>query len=441
MLRSFLVVVVAAGSIGAMAALAAPPVRVLVSGAGVPDCSGPGQTRGYEVEPSLAADPSGSLLVGAWQQDRRRSGSGSIANMIGVSKDGGATWDRQLVTAVSKCGGGPTPAISDPWAAVAPDGTIYVASIGVGGNELGQNTIFVQSSRDGGASWSRVALPTSYSDKPTMAVDPVIPGRAWITWTEAPDVGEFISRTDDFGATWSTGKPVSTQDPRFGSPKDVHLLPLAADRLIALATHNGFRDDYVDLVARVSDDGGDTWSSGRRLTKFPLGSVHDADGRLFRADSVIFGAAAGPGGAGYAVLQAGGGRIAIVRTLDAGRTWSRSNVVGRARYATGSPVVAASPDGTSVAVSFISLDRDRKGDGVASTRYRIAVSHDRGSTWQTSPLTPAFNARAGRTNGTPFLGDYTGLVPLGAGGRFGALVSVARPLAGNGPTDIVFVKP
>jgi Neuraminidase (sialidase) len=426
----------------ALSASAAPPSAVRVSGDGVPECSGPHQVRGYEVEPSLAADSTGSMLVGAWQQDRvSEERYGSIANMIGISQDGGATWERQLVTGVATCGGpGLSTNASDPWVAVGPDGTIYVASLGntpASDTEGAVSGIIVSSSRDGGASWStRIVDGPAEDDKETLTADPAVPGRAWVVW-RGTNGDALVSRTDDFGDSW--GAPAQVSRSRYNHIIDVHLLPLGGDRLVALYS-TGMFVRSTELVMQVSDDAGSTWSKPRSLhgwSRFGLGS---SDGRYrIRADSEIFSAAAAPNGAGYAAIQADEG-LMVIRTLDEGRHWSKRVVVD-ARGGAGIPTVAASPDGHSVALIYLSLKQDKKGVPGLPTRYRSAISRNRGKTWSDRPLTATFDPRKAKSGGAVFLGDYMGLAPLGSRGDFGALVIAARPLAENGPTDVFFARP
>ena len=411
---------------------------VRVSGDGVPECSGPAQVRGYEVEPSLAA--SGNLLVGAWQQDRTdANGRGAIADMIAISTDGGRTWSRQLVEGVSKCGGGPYENASDPWAEIGPDGRIYVSALG---NTKSDDalTIWVQSSSDGGATWDRVLVdgPNSANDKETLTPDPFVPGRAWVAWFgEGPDgVTQVTSRTDDGGRTWTRPAPVHPGGPS----TDIHILPLAPNRLLAVySTSAGAFSSGVTIESALSTDGGLTWSEAPEVYDFSTEEPFIERGDLpVRASAKVFSATSTTDGTAYVAVQelsGGTSRISIFRSTDGGATWQRR----RAAHGKGDrvvPTVAASADGT-VAVSYIHIKPGKKGK---NTRYRIATSSDRGENWTDEALTKPFNPREATSADSVFLGDYTGLASLGPGQGYGALVTVAKPLAGNGPTDVFYYR-
>jgi hypothetical protein len=418
-----------------LASPAGAGAAVRVSGDGVPQCSGPAQVRGYEVEPSLAA--SGSLLVGAWQQDRTdASGRGAIANMVAVSTDGGRTWSRQLVEGVSECGGGPYQNASDPWAEIGPDGRIYVSSLG--NTKAGpQRTIWVQGSSDGGATWDRALVdgPNTANDKETLTADPYVPGRAWVAWFgEGPEgVTQVTSRTDDGGRTWTQPAPVHPGGPS----TDIHILPLAPNRLLAVySTSPGAFSSNVTIESALSNDGGLTWREAPEVYDFTSNSPFDEAADLpIRADARVFSATSTTDGIAYVAVQELFGeqsRISVFRSADGGASWQRRRAAhGRGQRIV--PTVAASEDG-SVAVSYIAM----KGKGKKDTRYRIATSDDRGENWSDQAMTKPFNPRKATSAGDIFLGDYTGLASLGPGQGYGALVTVAKPLAENGPTDVFF---
>src|SRR5438105_1464158 len=83
-----------------------------------------------EVEPFLAVDPGNPAhLIGVWQQDRY-SGGGAIGLLAGVSFDSGKTWATTSApfshcTGGTASNGGGYQRASDPWVAIAPDGTAY----------------------------------------------------------------------------------------------------------------------------------------------------------------------------------------------------------------------------------------------------------------------------------------------------------------------------
>jgi hypothetical protein len=409
---------------------------VLVSGDGVPECSGPAQVRGYEVEPSIAAR--GNLLVGTWQQDRTdANGRGAIADMVGISTDGGQTWQRQLVEGVSKCGGGQWENASDPWAEIGPDGRIYVSSLG--NTKSGpERTIWVQSSSDGGATWDRVLVngPNTANDKETLTPDPFTPGRAWVAWfgETADGVTQVTSRTDDGGRTWTQPAPVHPGGPS----TDIHILPVAPNRVLAVySTSPGAFSTSLTIEAALSTDGGLTWREAPEVYDYYSAEPYIDKGNLpVRASAKVFSATSTTDGTAYVATQelvGGTSRINVFRSTDGGATWQRR----RAAHGKGDrvvPTIAASEDGT-VAVSYIHIKPGAKGK---NTRYRVATSDDRGENWTDEALTKPFNPREATSAGEVFLGDYTGLASLGPGQEYGALVTVAKPLAEDGPTDVFY---
>ena len=93
------------------------------------------------------------------------------------------------------------------------------------------------------------------------------------------------------------------------------------------------------------------------------------------------------------------------------------------------PSLAARPGGGTLALSYYA----RGPRGEAS--FWIATSRD-GVRWQSRQVTPPFAlAHAPRSGGAAFLGDYSGLAPVGSG--FAAAFAVAPPLASAGPSDVL----
>src|SRR6185312_2583994 len=88
--------------------------------------------RGADVEPYLAVDPANpDRLLATWQQDRRTTG-GAVGIAVAASSDGGATWHPQRVPGGAPCGAGRLTGASDPWLAIGPEGTAYLADLPFG---------------------------------------------------------------------------------------------------------------------------------------------------------------------------------------------------------------------------------------------------------------------------------------------------------------------
>lgn len=114
---------------------------------------------GAEVEPHLALNPARpSNLIATWQQDRWSNG-GARGLVTAVSQDGGATWTRRALP-FSRCAGGPFERASDPWVTIGPTGIAQMMSLSISGSVFGAsslNAMQVARSSDGGVTWSAPA--------------------------------------------------------------------------------------------------------------------------------------------------------------------------------------------------------------------------------------------------------------------------------------------
>ena len=91
-----------------------------------------GQRRVFlnaEVEPWVDVNPTNpNNIVAFWQQDRWSDG-GSRALVAGVSKDGGTSWTSVAIPGITLCSGGTFQRASDPWLSFAPNGTLHQISL------------------------------------------------------------------------------------------------------------------------------------------------------------------------------------------------------------------------------------------------------------------------------------------------------------------------
>lgn len=406
-------------------------------------CVQPASIPGYEVESSLAADPTGRFLVGGYQQDRTKRG-GAVADVIATSDDGGETWTRTLVDGVSECGGGGFEKQTDPTAAIGPDGTAYVGVEGVSTETSDplSGSIYVLSRPAGEQAFTRVLVdgPREFMDKPVVSADPNRPGRAWVIWSGG---GQWVSRTDDGGSSW--GAPVQVVPDGPGG-QDHHIIPIGGDEVLAVVQYaaSGLSRSG-ELVSYVSRDAGDTWSKQGRIGHYgALGATVD-DRIGVRAPPGVFSTAVGGGDkvfVAHSSRDQRGSAIRLISSANGGRKWRRV-VLARGRAALVLPTVAASPDGRRVAVVWLTFRPEKGGTKRIKVRWRIARSDNAGRTWAKRPFSRRFDiaeARLGR-RGELFVGDYVGLAPIGPGGGFGALLPFGRPLAESGPTDIFYVGP
>jgi hypothetical protein len=191
-------------------------------------------------EPMLVEHPNGSLFI---------AGYGSPQPTLWKSIDHGATWSRVNVGTEAEGAVGN----SDVDLAVAPDGTLYFASM-LFNRTAGEGIqIAIGVSGDAGASWRwSTVSKTRFDDRPWIEVAP--DGTAHAIWNDGSGVSHVVSR--DRGATWT--QPVRVHDQ--GGSSHLAIGPageLAVRITPASASGNKF-DAGVELVA-VSTDGGASW--------------------------------------------------------------------------------------------------------------------------------------------------------------------------------------
>ena len=127
-------------------------------------------------------------------------------------------------------------------------------------------------------------------------------------------------------------------------------------------------------------------------------------------------AAAGPGGTAYVCWSeprlSAASLVAVVRSDDGGRTWTRPMTVVRERAQPFIPSVAVAENG-SVGVSWFEVPAQKDGKDLPAV-VRFAWSADRGATWRFLRLAGPFDLHdANITTGGDFVGDYEGLATIG----------------------------
>ena len=235
-----------------------------------------------------------------------------------VSQDGGAKWTQTAIPAPkgeeAKCFG--------PDVAFSADGTLYLSFVTLSGSGNTPNRAWLSTSKDGGKTLSepkRVPGPRELSFQVRLAADPVRPGRLFMTWLQATEVGTLrftdtdnpitAVRSDDGGASWSLPARVSspkrqrlvTPSPVVGRDGTLYVLylDLGEDRL----NYNGgnearggppYTGSYALVLSR-SRDGGLSFSESvatNRIVPFerfivfypPYPSLEvDREGRVYAA--------------------------------------------------------------------------------------------------------------------------------------------------------------
>ena len=158
-----------------------------------------------ETDTMVAADPlEPRHLVATGDQDDHRS------SVVATSRNGGRTWKLSTVPGISKCTGGVSDEVVDPWVSIGRKGVAYFASL-----PLSVSGFLVNRSRDGGLRWSAptTADPAAgqTDDLPSVVATPRGSRRAYLTWSRftfsagAMTGGDVrFSRSIDGARTFST---------------------------------------------------------------------------------------------------------------------------------------------------------------------------------------------------------------------------------------------
>jgi hypothetical protein len=339
-----------------------------------------------EVEPWVAVDPANpDHIAGAWQQDRFSDG-GAHALATSTSTDGGATWAGETFADFSRCPlfarygdpaaqepGSEFDRASDPWVSWGAGSRLHQIALSVSQPAVGLGLnagILVSHSDDLGATWSHPQL-----------------------------------LKEDHGGTVLDDKESITADPASGYVYAIW------DRLVAHRAHAHRKPTENAIGYRgptwfaSSPNNGETWSRARKI--YDPGKTNQTIANQIAVE---------PGGTllDVFVLTANrkddhGGRgrsVAVMRSTDHGRSWSRpvnvSRLIGRPVRTPGDHL----PVRTGDVAPDIAIDR-RTGaiyvvwqDAVSGTpAIRLSKSIDGGRRWSTprkvsgSPArTPAFTA-------------------------------------------------
>jgi hypothetical protein len=399
-------------------------------------------------EPFVAVNPvNANNLVAAW------IGGIAQANVAASSFDGGQTW-QQVPLPLTSCAGGTYTFCADPWLAFAPNGDLYVISLGA----FSFSSVYtaVMKSRDGGLHWSApVIIDTAASspDKTTITADPSDSRYVYAAWVRQPVKNRTtvaFSRTTDGGLTWEPARAILTTSPgQQAFNPQVVVLP---DGTLVEIFYSQFAKPnqavtQIGLELMRSSDHGLTWSaplpgpamqtilrtdgSGYTVTVDPdTGQlVLDTTDPSFAVDN--------SSGNLYAVWEDGRfsnfqyNDIAFSMSSDGGFTWSSPirinqtplNIPPLDRQAF-MPVIAVAANGT-IGVTYYDFRFNTPDPGLPTDYWMVRCHPSPG----TSPADPSnwgnevrltdnsFNLENGfLLNGGLWLGDYFGLAPVGHGG-------------------------
>lgn len=234
----------------------------------------------------------------------------------------------------------------------------------------------LQVSGDGGQTWSapRPLVPSSErQDDPQIVVDPIDGRTVYAAFMQGDKSSEYVARSDDFGATWTT---VLVESLKRGTDKD-WLAARGNDVYLVYHTQQ-------KIYASVSHDRGATWSLSQPVdntnssygVSLPSGGAIDSKGVVYYAWNGMN----RPGQAKGTV------NLYVTRSIDGGVTWTTSQV----------DVSQAAADcscggwdywGPQMALAVDARDRvyvlwNANGVQYDPTRLFFARSLDGGVTWQ-----------------------------------------------------------
>jgi hypothetical protein len=365
---------------------------------------------GTALETFLVSDPTNpDHLAGIWQQDRW-SGGGSRGLVVGISFDGGQTWQDQPLPGVGLCAGGTTQRASDPWLAFAANGDLYATALAVTG-QVSVPAVLVSKSTDGGLTWQApVAIPgSSGADKESIMTDPSDPNTAYVVWTGA------YSRTTDGGQTFTPARSLGT-----GSGSQIVVLP------------DGTLVDSDGCDVFRSTDKGQTWGHGIVVPNCDNRQVIDPNTHQYiRAGLGLGDIAVDPNsGALYIVIEdasfSGGQHdsIAFTQSTNGGLTWSTPVAVNQTPTNIPSldqqaflPTVQVAADGT-VGVAYYDFRFNQQGPDLPTDFWFVPGTPDGsgGITWgnELRLTNTSFNFEdAPFSEYGKFVGDYQGRASAG----------------------------
>lgn len=412
---------------------------------------------GKEGEPFIAVNPRNPRnRIAVWMDAARATLD------TAYTTDGGRRWTLSIPRGIDQCTGNVQQqweASGDPWLSFGPDGVAYLSSLTWAHFVTPPardyvSVVHVQTSRDGGRTWSRpvfVAGHHSVSDKPMVVADPYHAGVAFEIWRNQSfglPVGDrgrtllLFARTTNWGKTWS--RPIriesGTRTDFFGSPQ---LSVLKSGTLVAtssLAAASG----GVNFLSWRSVDRGATWVGPRLIRAAPEGNYPTLCGQVAAGgdtgsssgqQTVLNGRLVAFVSLDGAAASAGRGRIVMSQSGDGGRTWRTHTVV-------------RSPDPLLLA----SITADKQGrlglvwDQVDTaavncrlmtipTRTGFAISANGGFDWR-RPVTvgPSWWNLASGARGTGgfsgyFVGDYQSVAAIPGG--FSTTTVQGTPVVGS----------
>ena len=319
-----------------------------------------------EVEPQVAVNPTNPAeIVGVSQQDRWPDG-GARGLTSWRSSNGGTSWSKLADVRWSACQGGPARfgRVTDPWVSYDQAGNLYFIGQPIDSAALGISAISVTSWN--GTSWRPPQILIEdrgdrfiFNDKVSITGDPTRAGHAYATWlrfTHPADGGNsptadfhsfafrgnpMISRTTNGGATWSTPVPMRQSNTYFQGNQ----IAVGPDGTLYNVTANLFTGavatpETVYMGVMRSRDAGRTWSAPTKIATIRTAQLFVPDDNFpIRAEDYLPDIAVDPTNGDVYVVWSDGLGTAIDKVVMAKSTDGGRHWIGPTVVATGGPSV------------------------------------------------------------------------------------------------------
>jgi hypothetical protein len=275
--------------------------------------------RADDWEPAVAADPKAPYVyVVTTRYGAGKPCKGNCPDpwmALTISKDGGATWSKQVPLCACKGSGQ-----FDPIIEVVPNtGDVYAAYMN------GYNVVFLRS-KDHGKTWSSPVKTygnVSWNDKPILATSD--DGRdVYVSWNGPQGGDPWIAQSHDFGKTWTQTRLLKTDDYYYAFDGDV----TRTGRVIFAETSVVYQSSVgltgkTKVHAIISSDRGTTWKNVV-VDSYPAGLQSTERADYYAGHAALSADADGNLALAYDAPTTAYGRQRIyTRTsTDGGRTWS-----------------------------------------------------------------------------------------------------------------------